>query len=68
MTTIASFGTLASHGLQWLATRLTDRSAGLRELDARTLADIGIDASEISSIEAEWRGDVELTRRHIATC
>lgn len=67
MTAIASFGVLAQHGLQWLAAHLTDRSVGLRELDARTLADIGIDASEIASIEAEWRGEAELTRRHIAS-
>jgi hypothetical protein len=66
MTSIASFGMLASTGLQRLAALFADRGAALRELDARTLADIGIDASEISSVEAEWLGDAEVTRRRIA--
>ena len=36
-------------------------------LDARTLADIGVDASEIDSIEAESRGpSTRITRRRIA--
>jgi hypothetical protein len=36
-------------------------------LDARTLADIGVDASEIDSIEAESRGPgARITRRRIA--
>jgi hypothetical protein len=39
----------------------------LRGLDARTLADIGVDASEIDSIEAESRGpSSRITRRRIA--
>jgi uncharacterized protein YjiS (DUF1127 family) len=37
----------------------------LRELDARTLADIGIDASEITSIEAESLARAKLTRIRI---
>lgn len=37
----------------------------LHELDRRTLADIGIDASEIASIEAEARGQAPLTRLRI---
>jgi len=37
----------------------------LRELDRRTLADIGIDASEITSIEAEAQGQAVLTRLRI---
>jgi hypothetical protein len=42
-------------------------SASLHELDARTLADIGVDASEIASIEAEARGPrVAVTRRRLA--
>ena len=42
-------------------------SSSLHELDARTLADIGVDASEIGSIEAESRGPrVAVTRRRIA--
>lgn len=37
----------------------------LHELDRRTLADIGIDASEIASIEAEAQGRAALTRLRI---
>ena len=37
----------------------------LRELDSRTLADIGIDASELSSIDSEVRGLGDVTRRRI---
>jgi uncharacterized protein YjiS (DUF1127 family) len=39
----------------------------LRELDSRTLADIGIHASELSSIEAEAWGHGVITRRRIVT-
>jgi hypothetical protein len=42
-----------------------DRSASLRGLDARTLADIGIDPSEFGSIEAEWLGRADLTRLRV---
>jgi uncharacterized protein YjiS (DUF1127 family) len=42
------------------------RLASLRELDARALADIGVDASELASIEAESRGHSHLTRLRIA--
>lgn len=41
------------------------RATPLHELDTRTLHDIGIDASEIASIEAESRGQARLTRRRI---
>ena len=37
----------------------------LRELDSRTLADIGIDASELSSIGAEAFGHGVITRRRV---
>lgn len=37
----------------------------LRQLDRRTLADIGIDASEIASIEAEAHGHARVTRLRI---
>jgi uncharacterized protein YjiS (DUF1127 family) len=37
----------------------------LRELDSRTLADIGIGASELSSIDSEARGLGDVTRRRI---
>jgi len=38
----------------------------LSTLDARTLADIGIHASEIPSISAEWLREATLTRLRIA--
>jgi len=41
------------------------RASSLRGLDARTLADIGVDASEISSIDAEARGLSRVTRLRI---
>ncbi len=40
-------------------------TGSLRDLDRRTLADIGIHPSEIGSIEAEARGCSESTRRRI---
>jgi hypothetical protein len=41
-------------------------AASLRDIDARTLADIGVDASEIDSIEAEAHGAAHrITRRRI---
>ena len=43
----------------------SDRSAELRGLDARTLADIGIHPSEIGSTEAEWLGHSDVTRLRI---
>lgn len=42
------------------------RESSLRELDARALADIGVDASEVESIEAESRGASHVTRLRIA--
>lgn len=48
-----------------LAARLRDRPS-LHELDSRTLADIGIDRSEISSIEHESRGSTPATRLRLA--
>lgn len=51
--------------LRWL---LAPRShlASLRDLDARTLADIGLHPSEVGSVEAEWAGAAAMTRRAIA--
>ena len=66
MNDIASLGRLALGGLRRLAASFADRGATLRELDPRTLADIGVHPSEISSIEAEWLGRADLTRRRIA--
>jgi hypothetical protein len=40
------------------------RSDSLVMLDTRTLADLGLDRSDIASIEAERRSQVEPTRRH----
>jgi uncharacterized protein YjiS (DUF1127 family) len=37
----------------------------LARLDAPTLRDLGVHRSELSSIDAEWQGRVELTRRRI---
>ncbi len=37
----------------------------LRELDRRTLADIGVNASEIDSIEAESQGRARVTRLRV---
>jgi uncharacterized protein YjiS (DUF1127 family) len=37
----------------------------LRELDARTLHDIGVDPSDLASIEAEHEGLAALTRRRV---
>jgi uncharacterized protein YjiS (DUF1127 family) len=45
---------------------LRQRTSSLRELDARSLADIGVHASEIASIEAEAHGPSSgVTRRRI---
>ena len=41
--------------------RATTESA-LNELDARTLRDIGIDRTEISSMAAEWHGATPASR------
>jgi uncharacterized protein YjiS (DUF1127 family) len=38
----------------------------LQAVDARTLRDIGIDASEVRSIAAELSGAASATRRHVA--
>jgi uncharacterized protein YjiS (DUF1127 family) len=49
-----------------LRVRRTKSASSLRSLDARALADIGIHASEISSIEGESRGPAwAVTRRRI---
>ena len=52
--------------LKSAAQRLTaDDSAALRAMDDRMLADIGLDRSEITSVEAEGLGRSALTRRRI---
>lgn len=64
MPTFHLFAALLAAARHWLETR---RSAAqsLHEVDARTLADIGIDPSELASIEAESHGRSALTRRRI---
>ena len=50
---------------QALRARLSaPRHDSLLMLDARMLADLGLDRSDIASIEAERRGQVAHTRRH----
>lgn len=39
---------------------------GLDGLDDFALRDLGLDASEIGSVQAEWSGDSPLTRQRIA--
>lgn len=64
MTVLASFRRLMRATLRWLfAPRAA--SASLRDLDARTLADIGVHRSEIASIEAESRRQAACSRRRI---
>jgi hypothetical protein len=41
------------------------REVSMHELDRRTLADIGVDPSEIGSIESEARGRARPTRLRI---
>lgn len=67
MPTFTGFGSsfFASLRASWARLR-QPRAATLRDLDTATLADIGIDASEIDSIEAESRGRSDVTRRRIA--
>jgi hypothetical protein len=37
----------------------------LEQLDVRTLRDLGVDRSEISSVAAELAGDAEVTRMQV---
>lgn len=55
------------HAWQLLQARWqAERLASLHELDAHALADMGVHPSELSSIDAEWRGQSDTTRRRIA--
>lgn len=58
-----SFGTRMVRAIR----RFTEkqRSERLRDLDPRTLADLGVHRSEFGSIDAEARGSSGLTRRRI---
>jgi len=58
--TTTFFGTLRATLARW-----HEPGPGLRDLDARALADIGVDRSEISSIEWEARGCSESTRLRV---
>jgi len=49
----------------WRAWRDQPRPTRLHELDARTLADLGLDASERSSVHTEAEGLAMQTRRRI---
>lgn len=42
------------------------RAVDLHELDARTLADLGLDRSEVTSVLAEARREASATRLRIA--
>lgn len=67
MPTFTGFGSSAIASLRaFFAGLLRPGAASLRDLDAATLADIGVDPSEIGSIEAESRGRSAVTRRRIA--
>jgi hypothetical protein len=57
--------TAAAAAYAWLA-RSLPRHDDLRSLDERMLRDLGLDASEILSIDAEHRGFSEPTRRRLA--
>jgi uncharacterized protein YjiS (DUF1127 family) len=61
MTTSMAVHYLASF-ITWLAARRTC-SEHLAELDARTLADLGLDRSEIGSVEFEARLGAATRRR-----
>jgi uncharacterized protein YjiS (DUF1127 family) len=63
-TTPRSFAALPAALLQWFTARGRS-SQSLHDVDARTLADIGVDPSELASIEAESRGRSAITRRRI---
>jgi uncharacterized protein YjiS (DUF1127 family) len=63
MTSLRSLAQTLSTQWQRFAGARTDTS--LLELDARTLADIGIDRSEFDSIAAEASGRVAVTRRRV---
>lgn len=66
MPTFTGFRTSFVVSLRALFARLLQpRTASLRELDAATLADIGVDASEMTSIESEAQGRAAVTRRRI---
>ncbi len=58
------FASFLAAALQWFAAR-RPAAQSLHEVDARTLADIGVDPSELASIEAESHGLSALTRRRI---
>ena len=54
------------HGQQWerqRQRRITERS--LRQLDRRTLRDLGLTHGEIGSVALEAAGEIEVTRTHL---
>ena len=64
--TLRSFAERFVDAVRATLRRMAHHEVGLAELDDRTLADIGVARSEIASIEAEWLGLSDLTRRRIA--
>ena len=64
-TLIRTHRSLGERTLDWVRVRFAPGPRALHQLDHRTLVDIGVDASEIASIEAESRGSAELTRLRI---
>lgn len=64
MFTFHFFASFLATVLTWAAAR-RPAAQSLHDLDARTLADIGVDPSELESIDAEANGLSALTRRRI---
>ena len=63
---VALVGTVERHSKRWAKDREAQRTVQLlSRLDARTLRDIGLDASELSSAALEAVGCIEVTRLRV---